>query len=95
MGNTNIADLFKRLNWTINVVCIVLCMALYSPGFMAKKTIANYYFIGPISCGLNCLFVNRENEKDKKKNLELLLERQKAFYEAKNLKKVHFILYYQ
>ena len=64
---------------------IVLCMALYSPGFMAKKTIANYYFIGPISCGLNCLFVNRENEKDKKKNLELLLERQKAFYEAKNL----------
>ena len=28
MGNTNIADLFKRLNWTINVVCIVLCMTL-------------------------------------------------------------------
>ena len=64
---------------------IVLCMALYSPGFMAKKTIADYYFIGPISCGLNCLFVDRESEKDKKKNYELLLERQKVFYEGKNL----------
>ena len=62
---------------------IVLCMAIYSPGFMAKNTIADYYFIGPISCGLNCLFVNRESEKDKKKNFELLLERQKAFYEEK------------
>ena len=62
---------------------IVLCMALYSPSFMAKKAIANYYFIGPISCGLNCLFVDRENEKDKKKNFELLLGRQKAFYEKK------------
>ena len=63
---------------------VVLCMALYSPGFMAKKTIADYYFVGPISCGLNCLFVDRESEKDKKKIFELLLERQKAFYEEKN-----------
>ena len=62
---------------------IVLCMALYSPGFMAKKSIADYYFIGPISCGLNCLFVDRESEKDKKKIFELLLEKQKAFYEEK------------
>ena len=64
---------------------IVLCMALYSPGFMAKKTIEDYYFIGPISCSLNCHFVNRESKKDKEKNFKLLLERQKLFYEEKNL----------
>ena len=29
--------------------------------------IANYYFKGPISFGLKYLFVDRENQKDKKK----------------------------
>ncbi len=61
---------------------VVLCMALYSPGFMAKKAIENYFFVGPISSGLNCLFVDRESEKDKKKIFDMLLTRQKAFYEG-------------
>ena len=60
---------------------VVLCMALYSPGFIAKKAIEDYFFIGPISSGLNCLFVDRESEKDKKKIFDMLLSRQKAFYE--------------
>lgn len=28
MGNADIVELFKKLNWTINVVCILLCMIL-------------------------------------------------------------------
>ncbi len=60
---------------------VVLSMALYAPGFVAKKAIKNFWFVGPISCGLNCLFVDRENEKDKNKIFDLLIERQKAFYE--------------
>ena len=59
---------------------VVLCMALYAPGFMAKKDVENYYFIGPISSGLNCFFVNRKNEKDKKIIFDLLLQRQQSFY---------------
>ena len=64
---------------------VVLCMALYAPGFMAKKDIENYCFIGPISSGLNCFFVDRKNEKDKKHIFDLLLQRQQSFYEGKFL----------
>lgn len=60
---------------------VVLCMALYSPGFIAKKAVENYFFIGPISSGLNCLFVDRESGKDKKIIFDSLLSRQKSFYE--------------
>ena len=64
---------------------VVLCMALYSPGFMAKKDIENYLIIGPISSAINCLYVDRECQKDKKKIFDLLLSRQKSFYEEKIL----------
>ena len=64
---------------------IVICMALYAPGFMAKASVENYFFIGPISQSLNCLYVDRQNSKDKKKIFDLLLERQQSFYEEKYL----------
>ena len=64
---------------------IVICMALYAPGFLAKSTVENYFFIGPISQSLNCLYVDRENSKDKQKIFDLLLERQQSFYEEKIL----------
>jgi 1-acyl-sn-glycerol-3-phosphate acyltransferase len=59
---------------------VVLCMALYAPGFMAKKVVENYCFIGPISSGLNCFFVDRQSEKDKKIIFDQLLQRQQSFY---------------
>ena len=64
---------------------IVLCMALYSPGFMAKSAVKNFWFIGPIASGLECLFVNRQSEQEKKKIFDLLLARQKDFYDEKFL----------
>ena len=64
---------------------VVICMYLYAPGFLAKSTVENYFFIGPISQSLNCLYVDRENEKDKKKIFDSLLSRQKSFYEEQNL----------
>ena len=69
---------------------VVLCMALYSPGFMAKKDIENYCFIGPISSGLNCFFVDRTSEKDKKLIFDLLLQRQKSFCDKNFLALVMF-----
>ena len=44
---------------------IMMCIALYAPGFMAKKDVENYKLIGPISSALNCLFVDRKMQKIK------------------------------
>ena len=32
----------------------------FQPGFIAKTDVKDYFFVGPIASGLNCLFVNRE-----------------------------------
>ena len=40
---------------------VVFNMVKYVPGFIAKKEIEDYYFIGPIAQGLNCLFCKRES----------------------------------
>ena len=40
---------------------------------------------GPIASGLECLFVNRQSEQEKKKIFDLLLARQKDFYDEKFL----------
>ena len=61
---------------------VVTCMRLFAPGFIAKSPIKNYWFIGPISQGINCLFVNRTNEENKKLIFDQLLERQTSFYEG-------------
>ena len=58
---------------------------------MAKKDIENYCFIGrPISSGLNCFFVDRTSEKDKKLIFDLLLQRQKSFCDKNFLALVMF-----
>ncbi len=59
---------------------VVTCMRLFAPGFIAKSPVKNFWFVGPISQGLNCLFVDRTNEENKKLIFDQLLERQTAFY---------------
>ena len=61
---------------------VVTCMRLFAPGFIAKSPVKNFWFVGPISQGLNCLFVDRTNEENKKQIFDSLLERQTAFYEG-------------
>ena len=41
-------------------------MIKYQCGFIAKKAIKNYYFIGQIATQIGCLFVDRENNEEKK-----------------------------
>lgn len=64
---------------------VVAFMSLFSAGFMAKKDVANYYFVGPIATAMHCLYVDRLNEDSRKKIFDQLEERQKAFYEGKFL----------
>ena len=52
----------------IGLFDVILVMYLYQPGFIAKKLISNYPFFGSVARGLNCLFVDRENENAQKKN---------------------------
>ena len=61
---------------------VVTCMRLFAPGFIAKAPVKNFWFVGPISQGLNCLFVDRTNEENKKQIFDALLERQTGFYEG-------------
>ena len=61
---------------------VVLCMRLFAPGFIAKLPVKDFWFVGPISQGLNCLYVNRTNNENKKIIFDELLQRQKAFYEG-------------
>ena len=64
---------------------VVVLMAYYSAGFMAKKEVADYYFVGPISTAMHCLFIEREKADERKKIFDQLEERQKLFYEGKFL----------
>lgn len=41
-------------------------MIKYTPGFIAKREIKDYYFVGPMAVGLNCLFVRRESAEARK-----------------------------
>ena len=61
---------------------VVSCMRLFAPGFIAKSPVKNFWFVGPISQGLNCLFVDRTNEENKKLIFDELLDRQTRFYEG-------------
>ena len=64
---------------------IIMNMALHSCGFLAKEETKNYFMVGTISKGLNCLFVDRENKEDRERIFQQLKERQKDFYEGKIL----------
>ena len=62
---------------------VVICMALYSGGFIAKKEVENYWFVGKIAKAIHCLFIDRTSEADRKEIFEKLEERQQGFYEGK------------
>lgn len=64
---------------------IVVLMAMYSAGFIAKKGIKNYYFVGPIATAIHCLYVDREDESARKMIFEQLEKRQKEYYNGKFL----------
>ena len=61
---------------------VVTCMRLFAPGFIAKSPVRNFWLIGPVSQGLNCLFVDRTNQENKKQIFDALLERQTKYYEG-------------
>ena len=61
---------------------VVTCLRLFAPGFIAKLPVKDFWFIGKISQGLHCLFVDRTNEENKKLIFDQLLERQTSFYEG-------------
>lgn len=64
---------------------IVTMMALFSAGFISKKEIADYYWVGPIATAMHCLYVDRESEEARKLIFQQLAERQKKFYDEKFL----------
>ena len=64
---------------------VAINMIKYQCGFIAKKAIKNYYFIGQIATQIGCLFVDRENNEERKKIFEELEKRQRDYYTKKNL----------
>ena len=64
---------------------IIYNMVYNYTGFIAKKDVANYYFVGVLAKGINCLFVDRESEESRKKIFEELEERQKLYYKKELL----------
>jgi 1-acyl-sn-glycerol-3-phosphate acyltransferase len=64
---------------------VVVLMATYSVGLMAKIDVKDYYFVGPIATAMHCLYIKRESSEERKKIFEQLEERQKLFYEGKFL----------
>ena len=64
---------------------VVVLMAKYSVGLMAKIDVKDYYFVGPIATAMHCLYIKRECLEERKKIFDQLEERQKLFYEGKFL----------
>ena len=64
---------------------VVVLMATYSVGLMAKIDVKDYYFVGPIATAMHCLYIKRESSEERKKIFDQLEERQKLFYEGKFL----------
>ena len=64
---------------------IIMNMAIHSCGFLAKEETKNYFLVGTISKGLNCLFVKRESKTDRERIFKELEKRQKDFYDGKIL----------
>ena len=64
---------------------VVVLMAKYSVGLMAKIDVKDYYFVGPIATAMHCLYIKRESLEERKKIFDQLEERQKLFYEGKFL----------
>ena len=64
---------------------VIMNMYVHQCGFMAKDETQNYPFVGQLAQGINCLFVKRESQEDRAKIFTQLEERQRDFYEGKNL----------
>ena len=69
----------------IGLFDVILIMYLYQPGFIAKKLVANYPFFGSVARGLNCLFIDRENENSRKKIMDDIYMKQKNYMDKKSL----------
>ena len=69
----------------IGLFDIIILMYQYQPGFIAKKLVSNYPFFGSVARGLNCLFVDRENENARKKIMDDIYNKQKNYMEGKSL----------
>ena len=69
----------------IGLFDVILIMYLYQPGFIAKKLVSSYPFFGNVAKGLNCLFIDRENENARKKIMDDIYIRQKNFLDGKSL----------
>ena len=79
-------DVWKERKYSI-ITCnhfgffeTVYCMAKFGVGFIAKKELKNFWFVGPIAEAINCLFVQREDNNDRIKIFKTLEQRQKDYY---------------
>ena len=64
---------------------VIANMALNGAGFMAMQAVGNAPIGGGIAFHIGSIFVERDNEKSRLKSFEKLINRQKDFYEGKNL----------
>jgi 1-acyl-sn-glycerol-3-phosphate acyltransferase len=64
---------------------VIANMALNGSGFMAMTEMRNAPIGGDIAYQIGSIFVNRENPKNREESIHKLLQRQKDFYEGKNL----------
>ena len=46
---------------------VLINLARFVPGFIAKLPIKDYWFVGPIAQALNCLFVDRSKKEAREK----------------------------
>ena len=85
---------FNEENYSL-IICnhlgfydVISNMALNGSGFMAMKEVGNSPIGGDIAYHIGSIFIEREKEESRKKSFELLLKRQKEFYERKNFYKL-------
>lgn len=64
---------------------IVMNMAINKCGFLAKEETKKYCLVSTIAKGINCLFVNRNDKKNREKILTEIKNRQEDFYEGRLL----------
>ena len=64
---------------------VLLVLYLCQTGFIAKISVKDYPFFGSVARGINCLFVNRENESARKKIMDDIYIRQKSYLEGNSL----------
>ena len=86
----------ENYDFTLKDFCCYICnhtgffevlynMSEYHAGFMSKEDVLKIPFIGRISKGVCCLYVNRENQKNRDEIFNLLQKRLNDYYNKKNL----------